>query len=327
MKKYRLLITGADGFVGRHVLRAVLFDLAHSFEVKATARISRHDAQLGWFDKLDITDLASVEASIAEFAPTHVLHLAGVTATSRAGMDARAIWDINHSGTLNVASTILRLAPECCLIFVGSGLVYGDSAKTLDILTEATLLAPNNVYSATKASSDLALGAMVSEGLKVIRLRPFNHTGIGQTEDFVVPSFAAQIARAEAGLQPAVIRVGNLNAERDFLDINDVVSAYVAAIKRSGDLPAGQILNIASGRPQRVYDILRNLVAMSSRPIEIETDLDRLRPSDTPRFVGDPTLAAQLLGWHPQRSFATTLSEVLDYWRQRCSQSQHAKKG
>ena len=327
MKRYRLLITGADGFVGRHVVQATMLDRGDLFEVRPTARFSRPDDQFGRFEELDVTDCASVDASIADFAPTHVLHLAGITATSRAVVDARAMWEVNLHGTLNVASALLRLAPECCLVFVGSGLVYGDSAKTTALLTEATLPIPNNIYSATKAASDLALGAMVQDGLKVVRLRPFNHTGAGQTEDFVVPSFSAQIARIEAGLQPPVIRVGNLNAERDFLDVRDVVDAYIAVIRRSDELPPGQILNIASGRPQRVSEILETLAAMSSRPIEIETDHGRLRPSDTPRFVGDPTLARRWLGWQPRRAFADTLSEVLEDWRRRYKQGEGTARG
>ena len=327
MTRFRLLVTGADGFVGRHVLQATMLDRADAFEVKATARFRRPDDQFGQFEDLDVTDRASVDASIADFAPTHVLHLAGITATSRAIMDARAMWEVNLHGTLNVASALLRLAPGCCLVFVGSGLVYGDSAKTADLLTEAMLPIPNNIYSATKAACDLALGAMVQDGLKLVRLRPFNHTGVGQSEDFVVPSFAAQIARIEAGLQPAVIRVGNLTAERDFLDVRDVVDAYIEVIRRSHALPPGQILNVASGKPQQVSEILRSLVAMSSRPIEIETDQERLRPSDTPRFVGDPALARRWLGWQPRRAFADTLFDVLEDWRRRYEPGSHAAQG
>jgi GDP-4-dehydro-6-deoxy-D-mannose reductase len=142
----------------------------------------------------------------------------------------------------------------------------------------------------------------------------FNHTGPGQTEEFVVPSFAAQIARIETGLQPPVITVGNLDATRDFLDVRDVTSAYALVILKSADLDPGLVLNIASGAPRTIRSVLDELLTLSCAEITVESDPSRMRLNDTPVYVGSGEAARRLLGWAPRHSFSATLSEVLAYW-------------
>ncbi|MDF2811323.1 MAG: NAD-dependent epimerase/dehydratase, partial [Microvirga sp.] len=252
---------------------------------------------------------------IARFSPTHVINLAGLAAPAAARADPQAAWDVHVRGVLNLAQGILDGAPDCWLIHVGSGMVYGDSAKPGRPLDESTLLAPVDEYSVTKAAGDLALGAFARRGLKCVRLRPFNHTGSGQAETFVVPAFAMQIARIEAGLAPPVIRVGNLDAERDFLDVGDVVDAYALVVQKSESLEPGVIFNIASGIPRRIGDILERLLAQSRVEIVIEQDPARLHPSDLPRIVGDSGRVRKQLGWSPRRSFDETLEAVLDSCR------------
>jgi GDP-4-dehydro-6-deoxy-D-mannose reductase len=161
------------------------------------------------------------------------------------------------------------------------------------------------------------LGQMALQGLKVTRLRPFNHTGPGQTERFAIPSFAAQIARIERGLQEPSILVGSLDSMRDFLDVQDVVDAYVSTVLLADELPAGCVMNLASGKPRRIGDLLESLLAMSEVRIEVAPDPARFRPNDTPLVVGDSSRAHALLGWRPQRDIETTLASVLGYWRAR----------
>jgi GDP-4-dehydro-6-deoxy-D-mannose reductase len=234
-------------------------------------------------------------------------------------------WRVHVRGVLNIADAILSKAPDCWFLHVGSGLVYGESAKSGLPLSEDALLAPIDEYSVTKAAADLALGAQVRRGLKCLRLRPFNHTGPGQTDAFVVPAFAKQIARIEAGLTPPIIRVGNLDAERDFLDVRDVVTSYALAVKQSSVLQSGTILNIASGLPRRISDILEILLSLSTIKIGVEPDAARIRPSDLPRVIGDARRAHDLIGWSPERQFESTLSEILDYWRTQIAQAQNSK--
>jgi len=144
-------------------------------------------------------------------------------------------------------------------------------------------------------------------GLRVVRFRPFNHTGPGQSEAFVIPAFAAQIARIEAGAQEPVIRVGNLEPERDFLHVADVVRAYALALERFDELPAGAVFNLASGQPRRIGDILAAIIARASVPIRVEVDPARLRPVEIMRAVGDATKAREVLGWAASVDFQAVL--------------------
>jgi GDP-4-dehydro-6-deoxy-D-mannose reductase len=224
---------------------------------------------------------------------------------------------VHVGGTVNIAEAILGAAPHCCLVYIGSGLIYGDSAKSGLPVDETTLLAPVDDYAATKAAADLALGAMSHRGLHVIRMRPFNHTGPGQTEAFVIPAFAAQVARIESGLAPPTIRVGNLDPERDFLDVRDVAHAYALAVLKSNTIESNTIFNIASGAARRVGDVLDWFLGHSSKRITIEQDSSRVRPADLPRIVGNASRARQTLGWIPQREFDKTLCDILADWRQR----------
>ena len=205
----RILITGAGGFVGPHLVAELARVLAREALIVPAARNADRFSDAAKAVQLDVTDEEAVDRVIGGLAPTHVIHLSAVSSPPKVSADYRAAWMVNTFGALSVANAILRRAPQCWLIFAGSGLVYGDTAKSGQLLDEGALLAPNSDYSATKAAADLALGALTGRGLKSVRLRLFNHTGPGQTEAFVVPSFAAQIARIEAGLQPPVIRVGN----------------------------------------------------------------------------------------------------------------------
>ena len=162
-----------------------------------------------------------------------MVHLAAIPTIAGAVADPAAAWRVNVMGTLDLARAIHQYAPECTLIFAGSAEAYGATARQGVPLKETDPLQPLNEYAATKAAADLALGALAANGLRVIRFRPFNHTGPGQTDEFVVPAFASQIARIEKGAQPPVMMVGNLDAQRDFLDVRDVVDAYVAGDRAS----------------------------------------------------------------------------------------------
>lgn len=152
-----------------------------------------------------------------------------------------------------------------------------------------------------------------------MRFRPFNHTGRGQSEDFVIPAFAMQVARIEAGLAPPTLRVGNLDAERDILDVADVVDAYALALYAADDLEPGDILNIAAGRARRIGDMLTELLKFSRREIAVERDSRRVRRSDLPILVGDSSRLRAKLGWAPRRALHETLLDVLEDCRARLS--------
>ena len=317
----RVLLTGSDGFTGPHVVSALRRLFGEKIEIIATSKVGGVHPVFGNMDALDVTDVTAVRASIAQNGPTHVIHLAAVAAVSAASSDPETAWAINLSGTRNVAQAILEHAPGCWLLNVGSGLIYGETAISGQPLDENALPAPVDDYGVTKAAADLALGALVRRGLRVVRLRPFNHIGAGQTEAFAIPAFAMQIARIEAGLTEPVLRVGNLDAKRDFLDVRDVARAYALTVERTHELKSGVILNIASGVPCRIGDMLQTLLALSRVAIAVEQDPARMRASDLPVIVGDATRARELLGWSLEYNLSDTLAAVLDDCRSRVARS------
>lgn len=296
----RILLTGADGFVGRHLTVAL--------------RAAYPEADL-LAPGFDVADAAAVAAAVRAARPDAVVHLAAVAAPADARRDPERAWQVNLGGTLALARAILADAPGAVLLFAGTADAYGASFRAGAPLDETAPLAPQNTYGATKAAADLALGAMAVEGLRVVRARPFNHTGRGQSDAFVVPAFARQVARIEAGLQSPVVTVGALDPERDFLDVRDVCAAYAACL--AADLPPGTILNLASGTARRIGTVLQDMLVMAGVPASVETDIGRLRPADIARAVGNASAARQLLGWAPAIAWETTLSDVLTDWRAR----------
>jgi len=322
----RVLVTGAGGFVGRHLITALDEVLAPGSEIIGCSSVEKDSAALeirGGAEariplrvvEMDITDAKQVNRVVKAERPTHVVHLAAVAAVTAANRDPRLTWNVNLNGTLNIALAVTDECPECRIAFSSSAEVYGASFKAGVPLDESAALQPVNPYASSKAAADLMLGQMALQGLKVARLRPFNHTGPGQTEHFAIPSFAAQIARIERGLQEPVMRVGSLDSMRDFLDVRDIVDAYVKTVFLADELPVGCVVNLASGRARRIGDMLGTLLAMSDVLIEVVPDPERFRPSDTPLVVGDSRRARALLGWQPERDVDYTLASVLGYWR------------
>jgi GDP-4-dehydro-6-deoxy-D-mannose reductase len=306
----RVLITGAAGFVAPYVIERLRDQISKNLTIVGTARQSDPQSSGRSHTALDVTDAPAVRATIRDVRPTHVVHLAGLAAPQKAGAAPDLAWDANLRGSLNVARAIMAEAPDATMIFAGSGLVYGDTALLNRPLRETDLLQPNNDYAATKAAADLALGALSRQGLRVIRCRPFNHSGPGQSEDFVLPSFAAQIARIERGLQPPVLSVGNLDAERDFLDVRDVADAYTRCVIQSARLAPGTIFNIASGEPTSIRTILGQMIGFASVPVEIAIDPARWRPNDIASITGDASVARRELGWAPAHD-SRALAEAL----------------
>lgn len=308
----RVLVTGAAGFVAPYVVEALRSVCGPGLELILTARRAGDT-----IEPLDVTNRSAVNDIIARFRPTHVVHLAGIAAPSAAASAPDVAWHVHLQGTLNIAYAILTNAPNCWLINAGTGLIYGENAKASLPLNEAALPAPLDEYGATKAAADLALGALSHRGLKCIRMRPFNHIGPGQSEHFVVPALAAQVARIEAGLSEPVIRVGNLNAERDFLDVRDVATAYALAVQKSDRITPGTILNIASGQARSISSVLDLLLSLSAAEIRVEQDPSRMRPNDLPHIVGDARRVRELLGWSPKRPFEQTIFDILADCRKR----------
>jgi GDP-4-dehydro-6-deoxy-D-mannose reductase len=311
----RILVTGASGFVGQHLLPALraafpaaaLFALAHHGQVAAV------DASFA----ADLLDEAALRACLADARPDAVLHLAAQSSVPAAFADPQETWRVNVDGSLLLARLVMQRVPQALFVFASSAEAYGLTFQRGVPLDEAAPFAPANPYAATKAATDIALGEMGLRGLRAIRLRAFNHTGPGQSPNFVISAFAQQLARMEVGQQDHALQVGALDRWRDFLDVEDVCAAYVATLRRGDALPAGCAINIASGMSRRIGDVLAALIARTGLAVEVRPDPGRARPTDVRIATGDPGRARDWLGWAPQVDWDTTLDRVLADWRQR----------
>jgi GDP-4-dehydro-6-deoxy-D-mannose reductase len=276
----RILMTGWQGFVGQHLTAALA--AAWPDATLLTAPV-------------DVCDAAAVTAWVSQAEPDMCIHLAAIASVPAAAEAQDLAWQVNLHGTLNVARAILAAVPSCQLLFASSADAYGESFRVGGALDEDAPLAPMNVYGATKAAADLALGSMVPFGLRVVRLRLFNHIGAGQSPSYAVASFARQIARIEAGLQPPVLQVGNLETFRDFVDVRDACAAYIACIEHRASLAPGAVINIASGTARRMADVVAALLEMSHVKVELKSTQSRARGTDIIRACGNAARARDLL--------------------------------
>lgn len=307
-----ILITGAAGFVGSHLADAIVQSFGSDADLLLTGSTARCNAHLP-VTRMDITDQSQVEATIASYRPTHVFHLAGIASPAHAAGDPCTAWRVHLDGTLHVARALLQYSPEAVLVMASSALVYGATARSGNALTEKCLLAPIDDYGASKAAADLALGALAEQGLRSVRLRLFNHFGPGQSDRFVIARFARQIARIQAGLEPPTIKVGNLTPKRDFLDVRDVVTAYLCTMQKP--VAPGSIFNIASGRAISISEMLDHLIALSGMDIRVEEDRRFVRKNELPILVGNAERAKRELGWSPCHETLDTIRDVLAYWQ------------
>lgn len=314
---HRVLVTGT-GFVSHWLAEA----LASEAGVRtAVAGLSPLPPMRGVEAlQLDITDASAVGEAVKAVRPTAVVHLAAIADPREAREAPHRAWAVNLDGTYALAEAVLRDAPAARFIYVSTSEVYGDRfSKTGVPLDEAALLDPTNPYGASKAAADLLVGQLARDGLKCIRIRPFNHTGPRQSQRYVVPALAAKIAAIERGHQPAAIRVFNMDSSRDFLDVRDVIRAYVRLSVGAHELEPGLILNLASGVPRRIGDVLDQLLALTKLDITVESEAAPSGSSDCRVTCGDSRRARNLLGWHPSIPWETTLADVLNYWRIRLS--------
>jgi GDP-4-dehydro-6-deoxy-D-mannose reductase len=315
MKSLRILLTGATGFVGPCLLEAIRRSEKLSAAEIVVWEYDPEDTSGNNPNNVDIRRSDVVDAAIKALPPDLVVHLAAQSHVPTSFAKPELTWRINVLGTLNLFEALKAHAPDAGVLFIGSSEEYGKSFQCGKPLDETALLQPQNPYAASKAAADIMAGQYAAQGLRVIRMRPFNHIGIGQRSEFVVPAFASQIAKIEAGVQEPILKVGNLEAQRDFLDVRDVVGAYVAALEHMDSLPPGLALNVCSGVARKISEILEGLLSLSDSDIEVTQDLNRMRPSDTPLAVGDASASAEYLEWKPRISLEQTLKEILNEWR------------
>jgi GDP-4-dehydro-6-deoxy-D-mannose reductase len=223
----------------------------------------------------------------------------------------------NIRGQLNLLEACVKLSLSPRFIVIGSSEEYGRARAEELPLREDHPLRPENPYSVSKVAQDvMGYQYFISYGIPVIRMRPFNHVGPAQSARFVLPAFAQQVAKIEAGLQEPVMRVGNLEPARDFTDVRDVVRAYHLALQ---DAVPGEVYNLASGQPRTIRSLVDALLALVPVSVRVEVDPDRYRPADVPVIYGSAEKFRQATGWTPQIPFEQTVRDVLDAWRQKVS--------
>ena len=313
----RALITGVRGFAGPHLVQT----LARLTDWTIFG-VTRHadDTARGYTPIVaDLLDREAVQRAIAEVAPTHVFHLAAQSHVPTSLQDPAGTLVNNIVGQVHLLEACRALPAAPRILVVASAEEYGLALPEEMPLDEQQPFRPMSPYAVSKVTQDL-LGWQYCRtyGLPIVRVRPFSHTGPGQSDRFAVSAFARQIAEIEAGLHPPVVRVGNLDAERDFLDVRDVVHAYYLALTRG---TPGEVYNVGGGTTLRIGAVLEALLALSAVPMTVEKDLARLRPSDVPCFIGDSRRLREETGWHPTIPFEQTVRDTLDWWRARTQAS------
>ena len=309
----RVLITGITGFAGSHLAD---YALSQGAEVWGSIRWrSRTDNLTTLLDRVhlvecDLRDGASVAALVETAVPERIFHLAAQTFVMTSLHAPAETFTTNVVSQIHLLEAARRLSSEARVLIVGSSEEYGRVLPNELPVRETNPLRPLSPYAVSKVAQDL-LGYQYhqSYGVHIVRTRAFNHEGPRRAEAFALSSFAKQLAEMESGLREPVLSVGNLEAQRDFLDVRDVVRAYWLALEHG---EPGEVYNIASGHMWRIGDALDHLLALSKVRVEVRQDPERLRPSDVLLMLGDATSFRKRTGWAPQIPFEQTLRDLLD---------------
>ncbi|MDQ2681433.1 MAG: GDP-mannose 4,6-dehydratase [Candidatus Eremiobacteraeota bacterium] len=309
----RALVTGASGFVGRY-LTAALRETGDEVLTAGTQRDGKD------FVPIDLADQPSLLSAIDLAQPDVIYHLAAQTFVPDSLEAPNATYDANILGTARLLQAVRdwrdRSGKNPRILFTSSAEVYGRREPSEFPLLESLDTRPANPYAASKAAAEsIALAEARSYGMDVIVTRAFNHIGPGQSDQFVVASFAAQLAKIVAGEKP-LLYVGNLQAQRDFLDVRDVVTAYVALAK---DARSGEVYNVCSGTVISISEILRQLITAARVAVEVREDATRMRPADVPVFYGSNQKLRELTGWSPKVPLARSLREIYEAARNKAA--------
>ena len=305
------LIIGGAGFVGAYLIR----HLQSKGQEAAVTKMPREVIDLPDTDvyDLDILDKDSIVRLFHKVRPDYVFHLAAQSSVALSWKNPQMTIDVNIKGSVNVLEALREAPKQPRVLLIGSGEEYGPVRPEETPVSEENNVRPGNIYAATKACQNM-FGKIYADayGLEVMMVRAFNHIGPNQAPLFVVSDFCKQAAEIEAGRKEAVIKVGNLKAERDFTDVRDVVRAYGLLIEKG---KAGETYNIGSGHAVAVEDILKLILSKSRKEIQVEKDPSKLRPIDVPTIEADTRKVYEATGWVPEISLEQTIQETLDYWR------------
>lgn len=305
----RALITGAAGFVGRHLGRYLGeqgIDV-HGLDLPGVSRPL--DSSVAWHS-CDITQAAQVADVVDRVRPEYVFHLAAL-------IKSRSVTDlltVNVGGTQNVLDALLAIRPDARVLVAGSSAEYGLVQGNELLIQEDSTLCPLNLYGISKiAQGLLATRYFYCYGLSVVRTRTFNLVGPGEPDSLVCSAFARQIIEIQGGLRAPVLEVGNLESVRDFLDVRDAVRAYFEVAQNGR---SGEVYNVCSGVGIHIQDVLDLLFSLSAVRAEIKPKGEFSTVCDVPRQVGDHNRLSAVTGWRPSISLSQSLMDLLLYWQQ-----------
>lgn len=305
-----VLITGVNGFVGRH-LAGLLRDSGRC-EIWGTYLQPAGDFNIPNINLrcLDISDAGAIISLLEDIRPAEIYHLAAISATS--GADPTPYYKVNFSGTVNLLEGVRKVVPQCRVLFIGSANVYGRVPVQQQPIKEDLEFRPVNHYASSKAAADMAAFCYAANGLNVVRVRPFNHTGPGQNTDFVCSRIAKQVAEIVLGRQEPLIEAGNISAARDFTDVRDVIEAYRLLMKNGR---SGEAYNICSQQVYSVKEIIEILANWAGVEVKVKSREDLLRSTDIAVLRGSNKKITAETGWQQVIDFRQTLRDLLVYWK------------
>ena len=309
-----VLVTGAAGFVGSHLIDALRSTGMRVCGVYRPDTPPRDRASVGssieW-RAVDLLDREATAATVAELRPLTIFHCAGAAHVGMSFNRTTPTFETNVLGTHHLLDAVRRSNLPARVLVPGSGLVYRPSPKPL---AEDDSVQPASPYALSKLAQELlGMHSFRDDGIEVLLPRAFNHIGPRQDPSYSASGFARQIALIEAGRSEPFLYVGNLDNQRDLSDVRDTVRAYLLINKRGAP---GRIYNVCTGRARAIGDILEGLMARARVQVTVRTDPARLRPHDAALMIGDPSRIARELGWKPETLLDRTLDDLLAYWRQ-----------
>ena len=305
----RALITGIDGFVGYHLYKLLI---QQGVEVHGTTILERYTNDEVVTYKMNLLDSKNVEEVIQKVKPDYVYHLAGQSAVGLSWQQPVMTVSVNVNGTINLLEAIRKQDKHCRTLIIGSSDQYGPVTPEMCPIQEDSSLNPVSPYGISKCTQEQMAQLYVrAYAMDIVMVRDFNHIGPMQGINFVIADFASKIVAIEKGAE-AILKVGNLEAYRDFTDVRDIVNGYTMLMKKGH---SGEVYNIGSGKSIKIQTILDILLNLATTKIKVEVDSDKLRPLDIPKIECDNSKIKDHTGWTIANDIHQTLKDTLDYWR------------
>lgn len=302
----KALIFGIGGFVGRYLTQELQ---SNGYVVSGTDMMPSCSLEGVEYFQGDLLDYDFVSNLVKKVNPDAIINLAAISSVGASWKIPQTTVQVNLVGALNILEAVNKGPDGPKVMFIGSSEEYIPIDGPIK---EDSTLCANNPYGISKVAQEQFCNSYRERyGMKIYYVRPFNHTGIGQRDSFVLPSFCKQAASIEAAGEPGKIMVGNLSAKRDFSDVRDIVRAYRMILESEDD---SKIYNVASGKAYGLDEMLNYIVSLCSVDVKVEVDQERFRPVDTPIVLGDNSALREDLGWEPQHSIFDTLKDMYEYY-------------